>query len=316
VAGRRLARWIFLALGAVLAFAAAALVFVVAPPPPDPGPAPEARTLRVDGRDRTFLVSRVSARPAGAPALLVFPGSGETAGGIRRRLASALDRLAAERGAVVATLQGYGSHFNDCRRVAPYSARAEGVDDVAFTRAVVADLERRDGVDARRIAALGYSNGGHMTFRLALEAPELLTGIVAISANAPDDGNTVCAPVAGRPPTVVLIEGDHDPINPYGGGRVTIFGFGDRGIVRSAEASAQWFAERAGAPGAGPRRVLGSRGGQVAYEMDFGSRVRLVTIAGGGHAIPQAAFRYPRILGATYRGDEVLESALRFAWAP
>jgi polyhydroxybutyrate depolymerase len=286
--------------------------------PSSPGPA-SARTVRVDGRDRTFLVFAPPTRPAGMVALLVYPGSGETAGDLRRRIAPALERMARQQGLVVAYLQGFESHFNDCRRLAPYSARAERIDDVAFSRAVVADLESRDGVDRRKVIALGYSNGGHMVFRLALEAPDLVAGVIAIAANVPAGDNLVCTPAPGRPPMVVLVEGDRDPINPYAGGRVTIFGFGDRGNVLSAAESAHWFASRSGSAQPGSRRVLGEQQGRVALEQDFGEprpRVRLMTVVGGGHVIPQTAYRYPRILGGTYRDDAVLESAMRFVLKP
>jgi polyhydroxybutyrate depolymerase len=283
-----------LALVACAAVVALAIVAAVAlllsrlPPPPEPA---RIRNVRVGGRDRTFLVYTPPGRSAGAAVLLAYPGSGETAEGFRRRLAPVLERLAREQAFVVAYLQGFENHFNDCRRLAPYGARKERIDDVAFTRAVLADLESRDGVDPRRVFALGFSNGGHMAFRLALEAPDLVEGIVAVAANLPTAEDLACQPVAGRLPAVVLVEGDRDPINPYRGGRVTIFGFGNRGNVLSAEESERWFAAR-------------------------GSRVLLIPIAGGGHTIPQAAYRYPRILGMTKRDDGVLESALRFVQAP
>jgi len=307
-----------LALAAVTAVALAAAVFLLGtrrPPVPEP---PSVRRVRVDGRDRTFLVFAPPARPAGSAALLVYPGSGETAVAMRRRVAPALERLAGQQGFVVAYLQGFGNHFNDCRRLAPYSARTQGIDDVAFTRAVVADLASRDGIGRAKVFALGYSNGGHMVIRLALEAPDLVAGVIAIAASVPAGDDLACRPALGRPPAVVLVDGDRDPINPYGGGRVTIFGFGDRGNVLSAEESARWFARRSGSARPGPRRALREQQGRVALEQDFGDpplRVRLITIAGGGHAIPQAAYRYPRILGATYRDDAVLESALRFVQA-
>ena len=304
-----------LALAIVTALICAAAIFLLGTRRPSSPEPPSARTVRVDGRDRTFLVFAPPARLAGAAALLCYPGSGETAEDFRRRIAPALERLARQQRFVVAYLQGFESHFNDCRRLAPYSARTERIDDVAFSRAVVADLESRDGVARRRVFALGYSNGGHMVFRLALEAPDLIAGIIAVGANVPAGDNLACTPVPGRPPAVVLVEGDRDPINPYRGGRVTIFGFGDRGNVLSAEGSARWFAERNGSSRPGSRRVLGEQQGRVALEQDFGEpphRVRLITISGGGHAIPQAAYRYPRILGGTYRDDAVLESALRF----
>jgi poly(3-hydroxybutyrate) depolymerase len=37
--------------------------------------------------------------------------------------------------------------------------------------------------------------------------------------------------------------------------------------------------------------------------------VRLVSLEGAGHTIPQADYRYPRLVGATYLKDDVLASA-------
>ncbi len=299
----------FASAGAAAAFGVAALMGTRLPPVPVPA---SVRTVRVFGKDRTFLVYSPPGRKGPSPAILAYPGSGETAAGFRRRLAPALEGIARERGFVVAYLQGFGSHFNDCRRHAPFTARTEGIDDVAFTRAVVLDLERQDGVDRGRVYALGYSNGGHMAFRLALEAPELVAGIVAVAANVPAGEDLVCRQVPGQLPAVVLVEGTRDPINPYEGGHVTIFGFGDRGNVLSARESAVWFALRAGSAVAVPRRPLGDAGD--AEEQDFGNPacVRLITIPGGGHVVPQSAYRFPRLLGVTLRDDAVLESAFRF----
>jgi len=44
----------------------------------------------------------------------------------------------------------------------------------------------------------------------------------------------------------MLINGTSDPINPYQGGIVTLFGFASRGTVMSSVASAQNFATRNG----------------------------------------------------------------------
>ena len=44
----------------------------------------------------------------------------------------------------------------------------------------------------------------------------------------------------------MLVNGTGDPINPYQGGVVTLFGFGNRGKAMSAEDSARIFSERNG----------------------------------------------------------------------
>src|SRR6202022_159413 len=50
----------------------------------------------------------------------------------------------------------------------------------------------------------------------------------------------------GRTARVMLANGALDPINPYEGGKVTIFGFGYRGTALSSRASADQLAQRNG----------------------------------------------------------------------
>jgi poly(3-hydroxybutyrate) depolymerase len=50
----------------------------------------------------------------------------------------------------------------------------------------------------------------------------------------------------GETSRAMLVDGTDDPINPYKGGVVTLFGFGNRGKAMSAKDSARIFAERNG----------------------------------------------------------------------
>ena len=61
-------------------------------------------------------------------------------------------------------------------------ARDNGVDDVAFIRAVVADVQKIQTVDPKRIYATGISNGGMMAYRLACEASDVFAAIGPVSA--------------------------------------------------------------------------------------------------------------------------------------
>ncbi len=104
----------------------------------------------------------------------------------------------------------------------------------------------------------------------------------------------------------LLIAGTQDPISPYGGGRVTLFGFGNRGLALSARATAETFVrrnnlsgshlaatlphQRASDPTAVERLVGPHRGRPV---------VALYTVRGGGHVVPQPTFRFPRLMGRT-----------------
>jgi hypothetical protein len=65
---------------------------------------------------------------------------------------------------------------------------------VAFIRAIHADLSRRLRLDARRIYAAGFSNGGQMVHRLAAEAGDVFAATASwASPPAEGDGDEQCA---------------------------------------------------------------------------------------------------------------------------
>jgi polyhydroxybutyrate depolymerase len=105
----------------------------------------------------------------------------------------------------------------------------------------------------------------------------------------------------------MLANGTLDPINPYEGGKVTIFGFGYRGTALSSRASADQLAQRNGittAPAATQLPHLHEKDPTSVDSLAWSSGDHtpiavLYTVHGGGHVVPQPAFRYPRMLGRT-----------------
>lgn len=91
------------------------------------------------------------------------------------------------------------------------------VDDVAFLRAVIADLKQRDIADPRRIYMTGFSNGASMTFRFAVEAGNLLAAIGTVAGHYRAG--------SGAPPVPVPLAhffGHRDPMSPFAGGLVDL----------------------------------------------------------------------------------------------
>ena len=280
--------------------------FLYAPAPDAPGHEVTRDSLSVGGRMRTFAHFAPSTVRPGAPLLIVLHGSMGSAEGIRRGTGYRFERIAQERGFVVVYPEGFDGYWNDCRRMAPFAAREANVDDVEFMRALVARTQGAHEVDATRVFAVGLSNGGQMAYRLALEAPDLVRGVAAVAASLPTPTNFVCD-VAPGTSAVAIMNGTADPISPYDGGRVTLFGFADRGDVVSSAASAAYFARRNG---------LGTRARSEHIEQEQPARtsaarstwgageageVRLYTIRNGGHAFPQPHARAARLLGRTHR---------------
>src|SRR5437879_851830 len=85
------------------------------------------------------------------------------------------------------------------------------------------------GVDRGRVFATGISRGGHMAFRLALEAPSRFRAVAAVAANVPAPENFKCKPAGQGTSSVMIMNGTKDPLNPFDGGEVKLFGLFRRG---------------------------------------------------------------------------------------
>lgn len=259
--------------------------------------------LTLGGHVRTYVAVIPDHLLPGAPLLLVFHGSMQTGQAIRESMGYAFDRLAVQHGFVVVYPDAYKGAWHDCRTAADFPARRENIDDVGLARALIAQFHDSHRIDLAQVYAAGYSNGGQMVFRLAAEAAGEFAGLAAIAATQPTDDNFACAaPTQGVP--MLLIGGTRDPIVPYGGGMISLFGMQPRGTARSFTDTARFYAERNGitatpatsalspSVGSGPTSVTVSRavqGGKLP--------VTAYTVLGGGHVVPGPDSAFPRLMG-------------------
>ena len=199
---------------------------------------------------------------------------------------------------------GYKHNWNDCHSKATFPAHTENIDDMGFVKGLIAREVAQRQIDEKHVYVLGYSNGGEMALRLALQTPEQVAGIAIAGASLPVPEDSSC-PEQGSVPLLV-VDGEKDPFNPIDGGRVTLFGFGYRGRALSAFDTAQTFAKRLGVTSAPQEIHLDpQKSGDPTSADGFlwpsapSPVVALYKIEGGGHVVPQPVFRYPRILGHT-----------------
>jgi polyhydroxybutyrate depolymerase len=89
-----------------------------------------------------------------------------------------------------------------------------GIDDVAFFRALVEDIGRRYPTKPGHIFLIGHSNGAFMSLRLACEASDLFSGVVAVAGSTFKDA-TRCQP--GQAVPILLSHGDRDSSVPIEG---------------------------------------------------------------------------------------------------
>ncbi|WP_170287432.1 alpha/beta hydrolase family esterase [Halioglobus maricola] len=273
-------------------------------PPQLPGQV-QGGSLEHEGLERNWLAYVPDAAGENPPLVLVLHGSMSDGTVARSGTFYSFDVLAAREGFVVAYPDGIEQHWNDCRMHANYAANQRNIDDVGFLRKLVADLAERHGIDQTRVYVTGISNGGHMAYRMAMEAPELIAGAAPVVANMPVPDNLDCEQ-RGEAVPMYILNGTDDGINPYGGGTVELFGDASRALVLSAEASATYWAELAGYSGAGVREALPQSNPdddtsleRLVWNEADKAPVELMTVRGGGHQFLHPVYSGPRILGTT-----------------
>jgi len=158
-------------------------------------------------------------------------------------------------------------------------ASAQRLDDVGFIRAIYAEVRKHVNIDAKRVYATGFSNGGFMSYRLACEASDIFAAVApasgsigthelaAIGTNTDADFK-VCAPTT--PVALLAVHGSGDGIVPYTG----------------MKPSLDFWAEKSGCQKATKAAAQPASGGDttcVTYEGCQGVEVTGCTIKDGGH---------------------------------
>lgn len=151
-------------------------------------------------------------------------------------------------------LHGFGSNEHDLMGLAPYLASqfhivsARAIYDVGFGYAwyylygvpgnlqhdnasraqsltilkrFVAELPGHVGADASRVYLLGFSQGAVMSLSLALTAPELVSGVVAISGYLDEQIVPYVEPEQLEGRDFLVMHGSLDDLIPVTGGRAT-----------------------------------------------------------------------------------------------
>ena len=239
--------------------------------------------LAFQGRMRQYLLY-VPASPNGS-LVLAFHGGGQTAGQLQR--ITGFDALADREHFIVAYPEAFERSWADGRNET--SAEKQGVDDVGFAKAVVADIAKTHNIDRSRVFATGLSNGGILTHRLACEAADAFAAIGPVIAAVATNTAASCRPRV--PVAVVAVQGVADPSVPFDGGFVG--GRPAGGAVQSGRATQEMWRSLNGCAASAtstPLQVLVQDGTSVERRSYPGCRghadVVWYEILGGGHRWP------------------------------
>jgi polyhydroxybutyrate depolymerase len=154
------------------------------------------------------------------------------------------------------------------------------VDDVAFFRQLIVQLEKDYNVDPKRIYSTGLSNGAIMTYRLGCELSGTLAAIAPVSGALNYEKGGPAAPLS-----VIIFHGTEDRYVPYEGGVGKASGGRTRNDKSVAAAVDFWVKHN----GCNPVPTRNEFGNIVKEQYAGGvadTEVVLYTIKGGGHSWP------------------------------
>ena len=258
-------------------------------------PGDHTRTLKVDGRDRSYLVhvppKYDPEKPT--PVVLIFHGAATNAS-IMVAFCG-MNRKADEAGFVAVYPNGTGTAnlfltWNSGGFHGPNADKRPN--DVKFVSLLLDDLATVVNVDPKQVYATGLSNGGMMCYRLASELSDRIAAIAPVSGTMAIDEYR-----PKRPVPVMHFHGTADRIVPFTGPKGTPKFL----TFKSVEETIRICAKTNGCPETPTVSDLPDNfdDGTSASQKTFGpgtdgAEVILVEIEGGGHTWPgqEPPFRF------------------------
>jgi poly(3-hydroxybutyrate) depolymerase len=255
---------------------------VVAAPAAAQG-APEAGEvlrLRSGGRDRAVLVQEPLGEQRARALALVLGPHGLTAAQTARSMRMDALRL---RGYAVAYPSALDGDWNAGRCCG--SSAALAVDDVGFLRDVRVLLGQRYPQVRDRVALIGYSTGGQMTYRAVCAVPTLVRAAVVVAGSLETD----CRP-RSRMPATLIVHGLDDATVPWAftTRRIRLLDFAPRPALSSLAAYAR--------AGDCQDQRLDRSDGRWLLGWDGCTRVGTLSAVG----MPDAGHAWERLAGSVY----------------
>jgi polyhydroxybutyrate depolymerase len=175
------------------------------------------RTLTVDGMQRNYLLHIPPGLPSNQPAALVFVfhGYSETASLIQQT--SGFNDISDKGGFIVVYPNGSGPGSGQSWNAVGCCGYAiqHNIDDQAFIRWIISDVDTLTKIDPKQIYATGFSNGALLSYRLACEMSDTFAAVAPVAGVLI---STPCLPT--QPVAVIDFHGLTDNVVPYAGGGV------------------------------------------------------------------------------------------------
>jgi len=243
-------------------------------------------SITVNGVNREYILYVPPGHNGQVAAPLVINFHGYTSNALQQQIYANMNAVADTADFIVVYPDGLGNAWNS------FGFQATP-DDVAFTEAIIEDVNSRLRVDASRVYACGMSNGGYMSYLLACELEDRIAAIVSVTGLLAPGVKSQCNPSRAVP--VLQIHGTNDATVPYNGG----IGIG------SVDSTVQFWLAKNNCPTGTtlidtlPNTNNTDNSYPIRYRTlncDAGTEVTLIKIVNGGHTWPNAPFLIPGLV--------------------
>ena len=147
--------------------------------------APNCYSCTYDGVKHDFIVD-LPEKPEGSPLVIMLPGSGGTAESFR--LDTQFHETACPAGYTVVYVTGAQDPKDSKSAVAwNYDGKKDGNNDTGFLKALAHFVHNEFLTDSNRCYVAGFSNGAFMCHRLALEASDTFSAVIAVAGTMSAD---------------------------------------------------------------------------------------------------------------------------------
>jgi polyhydroxybutyrate depolymerase len=172
------------------------------------------QTVMVGSTSRTYILHVPSAYKGTTAVPLVVDFHGIGGSGSAESGSSPYKAQTDPEGVVTAYPDGLAGPGGNAWNVGPCCVA--NVDDVAFARALVAQVETKGCIDTKRVYAVGFSMGGGMSHYLACHAADLFAAVAPGSFDLLQENEAGCTPT--RPIAEISFRSTNDDVVPYAGG--------------------------------------------------------------------------------------------------
>jgi polyhydroxybutyrate depolymerase len=183
-----------------------------------PSPALQAgdtdETVQVGSTSRSYVLHIPANYDGSKPAPLILDFHAQNGSGPSELSLSPYPAQTDSEGVVMAFPSGLKGPGGTAWNVGPCCVA--NVDDVAFARALVAQVETAACIAPKRVYAVGLATGGGMAYYLACHAADVFAAVAPAAFDLLQENVGDCTP--SRPITVISFRGTADPLVPYAGG--------------------------------------------------------------------------------------------------